>query len=383
MIACCAPPVLLAVDFAVLSVAVPRLGADLAMGRGEVGWLFSAYSLVFGCLLLAAGRAADALGRRRVLLAGLGVFAAGGALTACAGTAATAIAGRAVEGAGAALMTPAALALMTAATREGEERRRALAAYGLAISAGFVTGTLVSGVVATVASWRVAVAALVPLAAGAMVAAWRLLEPDPAPRHRAAPRHHAAPRHRAAPRSRGRALAPPGRNMAVACAAGLVVTGTGAAATLLLTLHLQDARGYSPLGAALVFACFGAAALPGAAVARRLAAGAAVSAGLAVQGAGLLTAVAAAGSGPAIAASVAGFGFGHVIGNAAVAAVATAGRAAARHGAVIGVLITAQYLGGALGPALLGRASFEAGMAAAGAIALATAAGVWWAHAAA
>ncbi len=371
VIACCAPPVLLAVDFAVLSVALPRLGADLAMSRGEVGWLFSAYSLVFGCLLLAAGRAADALGRRRVLLAGLGVFAAGGALTAGAGTAATAIAGRAVEGAGAALMTPAALALLTAATREGEERRRVLAAYGLAISAGFVAGTLVSGVVATVASWRVAVAALVPLAAAAMVAAWRLLEPDPVPRHRAAPR------------PRIRALAAPGRNMAVACAAGLVVTGTGAAATLLLTLHLQDARGYSPLGAALVFACFGAAALPGAAVARRLAAGAAVSAGLALQGAGLLAAVAGAGSGPAIAASVAGFGFGHVIGNAAVAAVATAGTAAARHGAVVGVLITAQYLGGALGPAVLGRASFEAGMAAAGAIALAAAAGAWWAHAAA
>src|SRR6185503_20114963 len=67
-----------------------------------------------------------------------------------------------------------------------------------------------------------------------------------------------------------RSAAGRGRQMATACVAGLVVTGTGAAATLLITLHLQDAQGYSPLAAGLVFACFGAAAIPGARVARRL-----------------------------------------------------------------------------------------------------------------
>jgi len=180
-----------------------------------------------------------------------------------------------------------------------------------------------------------------------------------------------------------RAAAGRGRQMATACLAGLVVTGTGAAATLLLTLQLQDVQGYSPLAAGLVFACFGAAAVPGASVARRMPARSAVRVGLAVQGAGVLLAVAAAGSDPVIVASVAGFGFGHVIGNASVAEVATTGAAPARHGALVGILITAQYLGGALGPSLLGRSSFQAGMAVAGGIALATAAALWWSDAAA
>lgn len=410
IVACCAPPVLLAVDFAVLSVAVPRMSSDLAMTAGEARWLFSSYSLVFGCLLLAAGRAADALGRRRLLLAGLAVFAAGAAVTAVAGSGAVAIAGRSLQGAGAAAMTPAALSLMTATTREGDDRSRVLAAYGLAISAGFVVGTLVSGTIATVASWRPAVGATTPLALVAAWGAWRLLPSDgPAGARRPADTPTLVVAALVATAALGaaygsvaglalaaaaaagllalaariaRAAAGRGARMAMACAAGLVVTGTGAAATLLLTLQLQNVQGYTPLGAGLVFACFGAAAIPGAHLARRMRAGAAVATGLAVQGAGLLLALAAGGSRPAIVAGVTGFGFGHVIGNASVAEVATAGIAATRHGALVGMLVTAQYLGGTLGPSILGRASFQVGMAAAGAIALAMAAATWWGDAA-
>jgi MFS family permease len=421
LIACCAPPVLLAVDFAVLSVAVPQLRRDLTLSDAEVRWLFSAYNLAFGCLLLAAGRAADRYGRRRMLLAGLTVFGLAATVTAGAGDAASAIAGRALQGAGAATMTPAALALLTATTSEGEDRSRVLAAYGLAISLGFVAGTLTTGALATVASWRPAVATAIPLAAAAIVAARRL------PRERApleAPRSQRSetaagtvPSGAETPRAGFRppvaavaglvaaaalgaayggagliltaaaatallALAARfGRRMAIACAAGLVVTATGVAGTVLLTLYLQDVRGYSPLAAGAVFACFGAAAIPGAATARRLRAGRGVVTGLAAQGGGLLAA-GSAGPAPAIVASIAGFGFGHVIGNASVAAVATARAARTRHGELAGMLITAQYLGGALGPAVLGRASFQTGMVVAGTTAVAAAAITWWLDAA-
>jgi Major Facilitator Superfamily len=410
VIACCAPPVLIAVDFAVLSVAVPRMGGDLGMARGDLRWLFSGYSLAFGCLLLTAGRAADTFGRRRLLVTGLVVFAGGALLTALARSGVVAIGGRAVQGAGAATMTPAALSLMTATTEEGDDRSRVLAAYGLAISTGFVIGTLTTGAIATVASWRPAVGTSSGLAIIAAVSAWRLLPRDRPADHDPTPTPmltvallvavaalaaaEASPVGLAVAAAAAgalivmaarlaRAAAGDARHMAVACTAGLVVTGTGAAATLLLTLNLQNAHGYSPLGAGLVLACFGGAAIPGARVARRMSAGAAVGTGLAVQGAGLLLAVAAGDSGPAIVASVAGFGFGHVIGNASVAEVATAGVAAARHGALVGMLITAQYLGGALGPALLGRSSFQVGMATAGGLALATAAVAWRGNAAA
>jgi MFS family permease len=435
LIACCAPPVLLAVDFAVLSVAAPQLRADLAMSDAEVRWLFSAYNLAFGCLLLAAGRAADAYGRRRMLLAGLVIFAAAAAVTALARTGWTAIAGRTLQGAGAAAMTPAALSLLTAATPHGDDRSRVLAAYGLAISTGFVAGTLISGALATAASWRPAVAVAIPLAGVAIVMARRLPRDDIArPRAAAARRRRAvetararravetARARRSVETARGRRIAggpPPvvgvaalvaaaalgaahggpegltvtvlaaggllvlaarlGRAVAVACGAGMIVTATGVGGTLLLTLYLQDVRGYSPLAAGAIFACFGAAAIPGAVAARRLRAERGVATGLAAQGGGLLLAApaAASGSAPAIVASVAGFGFGHVIGNASVAAVATARAAAARHGELAGMLITAQYLGGALGPTVLGRASFQAGMVAAGAAAVAAAALTW------
>jgi MFS family permease len=419
LIACCAPPVLLAVDFAVLSVAVPQLRRELALSDAEVRWLFSAYSLAFGCLLLAAGRAADRFGRRRMLLVGLTLFGLAAALTAGAQDAVAAIVGRALQGAGAAAMTPAALSLLTSATSEGEDRGRVLAAYGLAISLGFVAGTLISGTLATVASWRPAVATAVPLAGAAILAAWRLPRDEPVLAAGDAARGEAAPAaHAGSARSGG--FRPPvlavaglvaaaalgaawggagliltavaatallalaarfGRRMAVACAAGLVITATGVAGTVLLTLYLQDVRGYSPLAAGAVFACFGAAAIPGAATARRLRAGRGVVTGLAAQGGGLLVAGSAV-SAPAIVASAAGFGFGHVIGNASVAAVATARAARARHGELVGMLVTAQYLGGALGPAMLGRTSFQAGMVIAGTAAVAAAAVTWWLDAA-
>jgi len=405
LIACCAPPVLLAVDFAVLSVAVPQLRRELTLSDTEVLWLFSAYNVAFGCLLLAAGRAADRYGRRRMLLAGLTVFAVAAAVTAAAGGAVSVIAGRVAQGAGAALMTPAALSLLTAATSEGEERSRVLAAYGLAISLGFVTGTLITGVLATLASWRPAVATTTPLAAAAIVAARRLPPDETALRGGAAARAEfrppvlavtglvAAAALGAAYGGAGLILtvaaatallalaARLGRRMAIACGAGLVVTATGVAGTVLLTLYLQDVRGYSPLAAGAVFACFGAAAIPGAATARRLRPGRGVVTGLAAQGGGLLAA-GSAGPAPAVVASVAGFGFGHVIGNASVAAVATARAAQARHGELAGMLITAQYLGGALGPSVLGRASFQAGMMVAGTAAVAAAAITWWLDAA-
>jgi hypothetical protein len=405
LIACCAPPVLLAVDFAVLSVAVPQLRADLAMSDSDVRWLFVAYNLAFGCLLLAAGRAADVYGRRRMLLAGLAIFAVAAVVTALARAGSTAIAGRALQGCGAAAMTPAALSLLTTATRDGEDRNRVLASYGLAISVGFVAGTLLSGALATVASWRPAIAMAIPLAGAAIVLAWRLPRDEEAPR-RAAARHGpgvipvaalvavaalAAAQGGPAGLSAmvvaaGTLLALAarlGRAVGLACAAGLVVTATGVGGTLLLTLYLQDVRGYSPLAAGAVFACFGAAAIPGAAAARRLRARCGIVTGLAAQGGGLLLAAPAAvsGSAPAIAASVGGFGFGHVIGNASVAAVATARAPAGLHGELAGMLITAQYLGGALGPAVLGRATFEAGMVAAGAAAVAAAALTWVADA--
>lgn len=164
--------------------------------------------------------------------------------------------------------------------------------------------------------------------------------------------------------------------MTVACSVALAVTATATGATLLQTLFLQDQRGLAPGQVGLVFACFGVAALPGAAVARRAGAPAVlVVTGLVLQGLALAVAVVAESVATVlpIVASVAGVGFGSVIATVGFAALATASAPASWHGALAGMLSTVQYLGGALGPPLLGRAGLQAGMAAAGATALAAA----------
>ena len=400
--AACAPPALIALDFAVISVVVPDARGELRMGDAGARWYFSAYSVTFGCLLLAAGAAADRYGRRRLLLTGLGTFVVAAIATAAAQTAVVAIAGRALQGAGAALMTPAALSLITSATAEGDDRTRALSVYGLATPVGFMLGTLAAGFIATAAGWRAAVAAGSCVAAIGAALAWRL------PRDRALA---ASPPSRvpafcvavlvvaaalsALWRLEGVVLAAAATTvlvvlagrlgasvtgsatpMTVACVVALTVTATATGATLLQTLFLHDERGLAPSQVGLVLACFGAAAIPGAAVARRGGSPALlVVIGLALQGVALALAVVAESTTTVlpIVASVAGVGFGSVIASVGFVALATASAPGALHGALAGMLATVQYLGAALGPPLLGRAGLQAGMAAAGATALAAA----------
>jgi MFS family permease len=400
--ACCAPPALIALDFAVMSVVVAQVRAELDMGDGGARWFFSAYSVSFGCLLLAAGRAADAYGRRRLLLAGLSTFAAAGVVTASAQTAFMVVAGRAAQGAGAALMTPAALSYLTSTTREGASRTRALSVYGLSTPLGFMTGTLASGVVTAALGWRAAVAGSVALALVGACLAWRLPR-DVASSVRSVatgatwlvPLLVAVAAVGALWRAEGVAVtagatgvllvlaarlgrAATGRAapMTIACAVALAVTATATGATLLQTLFLQDQRHLQPGQVGLVFAGFGVAAIPAAAIARRVRAPALlVVTGLTLQGVALGVAVSAGGVATVlpIVASVAGVGFASVIASVGFAALATASAPATWHGALAGMLSTVQYLGGALGPPLLGRAGLQAGMAAAGAAALATA----------
>src|SRR5215210_1734095 len=111
-------------DISAVNVALPDLAKDLGIGRGDIGWTITSYSLVFGSLLLLGGRAADLFGRRRVFLTGLGVLTAASLVTALAGDAATLFAARAGQGLGAAMLSPAALSILTT-TFQGPERAKA------------------------------------------------------------------------------------------------------------------------------------------------------------------------------------------------------------------------------------------------------------------
>ena len=127
-------------DVAIVNVALPSIKADLGFSETSLQWVVSAYAIIFGGALLLGGRLADILGRRRLFVAGLALFATSSLLCGLAWSEASLIAFRAVQGLGGALLAPAALSLLMTTFREGRERNLALGIYGAASGSGAAAG---------------------------------------------------------------------------------------------------------------------------------------------------------------------------------------------------------------------------------------------------
>jgi MFS family permease len=128
-------------DFSIVSVALPTIQRDLGMPAAELQWIVTGYALTFGSLLLAGGRLADLLGRRRLLAAGLVLFAVASLACGLAQWPIMLIAARVVQGAAGAMVSPAALSLLTTANAEGAARTRALAVWQASTAAGATGGS--------------------------------------------------------------------------------------------------------------------------------------------------------------------------------------------------------------------------------------------------
>lgn len=173
----------------IVNVALPQIRAGAGLSDGGTTWVVNAYGLAFGALLLAGGRAADLLGRRRVLIAGLALFAAASLSAGLATTADVLIAARAVQGLAAAAIAPAALALMLDQFPSGPGRGKALGVWGAVSGAGGAGGVLLGGLLTQAWGWPwifhavalgaalvlAAVAAFVPRAAGRKAGRFDLL----------------------------------------------------------------------------------------------------------------------------------------------------------------------------------------------------------------
>jgi Arabinose efflux permease len=118
------------VDLTIVNVALPTIGRKLHFSETNLQWVVTAYGLTFGGFLLLGGRAADLLGRRRVLMLGLTVFTAASLACALATTDTFLIAMRGVQGLGAAIVLPAALSIVMSMFAEGPERNKALGIVG-------------------------------------------------------------------------------------------------------------------------------------------------------------------------------------------------------------------------------------------------------------
>src|SRR5690349_927484 len=135
------------VDASIVNVALPSIRRDLHFSLESLQWVLSGYLLTYGGFMMLGGRAADLLGRRRLLASGIVVFALASLASGLATNSASLIAARLVQGVGAAMMLPAALSILTTSFTEGTDRHKALGAWGgiAGLASGF--GVFLGGVI--------------------------------------------------------------------------------------------------------------------------------------------------------------------------------------------------------------------------------------------
>ena len=140
-------------DVAIVNVALPSIKTDLGFSETSLQWVVSAYAIIFGGALLLGGRLADILGRRRMFVTGLGLFAVSSLLCGFAWSEGSLIAFRGIQGLGGALLAPAALSLLMTTFSEGRDRNLALGIYGAASGSGAAAGVLLGGVLTSYLHW--------------------------------------------------------------------------------------------------------------------------------------------------------------------------------------------------------------------------------------
>ncbi|KUF06488.1 MFS transporter [Leucobacter sp. G161] len=151
-------------DTSIVGVALPYIQRDLGFTAESLSWVFNAYVVAFGGLLLLGGRLSDAFGARKIFVTGWLVLIAGSVLAGAATSVGAEIAGRAIQGAGSALIAPAALTLLMMLFGGTADLPKAFAIYGAAAPIGGAAGVFIGGVLTEYTSWPWVFYATIPLA---------------------------------------------------------------------------------------------------------------------------------------------------------------------------------------------------------------------------
>jgi EmrB/QacA subfamily drug resistance transporter len=175
LVVVCFAQFMVVLDATVVNVALPSIQTDLDISDSSLQWVVNGYTLMFGGFLLLGGRMADLLGRRRLFVAGVTIFAGASLLNGLATSDTMLIGARALQGFGGALVSPAALSIITTTFREGGERTKALAVWGAIAAGGAAAGLLLGGVLVEFLSWEWVFFINVPIAIGTIIAAFRLV----------------------------------------------------------------------------------------------------------------------------------------------------------------------------------------------------------------
>jgi EmrB/QacA subfamily drug resistance transporter len=323
----------LAVDFSILNVALPTIGADVGFAIENLQWIATAFALCSAGFTLLMGRVADIAGRRRMFLIGMVLLGAGSLAGGLATSPAFLLVARVAQGFATAIVVPAALALLLHAFPEGRARDKALGLNGSLMAAGFTTGAILGGLLTDLLSWRWAFFINVPVAVGVLIVAPMVLQDSRAAQRtrldvpgavtvtlgllalvfgltRAAETSWTDPLTLAAfaaavvliaafaliERRASFPLVPLGilarSNVSWGNIAGMLAFVTETSLVFLLTLYLQKVLGYTPLAAGLSFAVLGVGTVVGGLIGPRIIGRfgnkAAIVGGFLVQGAATL-----------------------------------------------------------------------------------------------
>ena len=163
-------------DASIVNVALPSIGRALHFSQDSLSWVVNAYVLTFGGFLLLGGRMADVLGRRRVFMTGLVIFAVASLAGGFAQSEGWLIIARAVQGLGAAILSPAALSIVTTTFTEGADRNRALVVWGAVAGSGGAAGVLLGGILTSGLGWEWVLFVNTPIGIAAALLAPRLID---------------------------------------------------------------------------------------------------------------------------------------------------------------------------------------------------------------
>ncbi|MFK0246151.1 MFS transporter [Amycolatopsis azurea] len=174
----CAVSLMVVLDGSIVAVALPSIQNDLGFTPSSLAWVVNAYLITFGGLLLVSGRLGDLIGRKRVFLAGLGVFTLASLLCGIAQDQTQLIVFRFLQGAGGALASAVVLGMITALYPEPRARAKAIGVYSFTQAAGSSIGLIAGGTLTQLLDWHWTFFVNLPIGAVALVLAVRLLEAD-------------------------------------------------------------------------------------------------------------------------------------------------------------------------------------------------------------
>jgi EmrB/QacA subfamily drug resistance transporter len=166
-------------DATIVNIALPGIAKDLHLAPAGLSWVITAYTLTAGGFLLLGARAGDLLGRKRVFMAGIGLFTASSLLGGLAPNSGLLIGARALQGLGGALAAPSALAFLMVMFPEGRERLRALGYYAAVSVGGGAVGLLLGGLLTQIGSWRWVLFVNVPVGVAVVFLAHSFLSETP------------------------------------------------------------------------------------------------------------------------------------------------------------------------------------------------------------